>query len=130
MQMLRPRAALDTMEGLCWMLRKPKVPLKGHVAVLLALQARMFFEDVSTKQGRPHGTIGHPTGGDAQNLPSCRGGSVSDAGMFLDLWGSSAPLPGEAGIESFLGPGPTIIWQHCGPAGRRGVCRELSCCLN
>ncbi|CAM4634983.1 unnamed protein product [Caretta caretta] len=32
-QMLQPCAVLDTMEGLCWMLWKPKVPLKGHVAV-------------------------------------------------------------------------------------------------
>ncbi|CAM4527228.1 unnamed protein product [Lepidochelys kempii] len=44
-QMLRPCAVLDTMEGLCWMLRKPKVPLMGHIAIPLALQARMFFED-------------------------------------------------------------------------------------
>ncbi|XP_065435031.1 protein maestro-like [Chrysemys picta bellii] len=33
------------MEGLCWMLRDPKAPLKAHVAVPLALQARTFFED-------------------------------------------------------------------------------------
>ncbi|XP_039377109.1 protein maestro-like [Mauremys reevesii] len=40
-----PRAVVDAMEGLCWMLRDPKASLKAHVAVLLALQARMFFED-------------------------------------------------------------------------------------
>ncbi|XP_034642567.1 uncharacterized protein LOC117885358 isoform X1 [Trachemys scripta elegans] len=33
------------MEGLCWMLRDPKAPLKAHVAIPLALQARTFFED-------------------------------------------------------------------------------------
>ncbi|XP_039377103.1 protein maestro-like isoform X1 [Mauremys reevesii] len=40
-----PRAVLDAMEGLCWMLRDPKASLKAHVAVPLALQARTFFED-------------------------------------------------------------------------------------
>ncbi|CAM4533469.1 unnamed protein product [Lepidochelys kempii] len=40
-----PRAVLDAMEGLCWMLRDPKAPRKAHVAVSLALQARTFFED-------------------------------------------------------------------------------------
>ncbi|XP_044855769.1 maestro heat-like repeat-containing protein family member 1 [Mauremys mutica] len=32
-----PRVILDTMEGLCWMLRDPKAPLKVHVAVPLDL---------------------------------------------------------------------------------------------
>ncbi|CAM5090224.1 unnamed protein product [Natator depressus] len=58
-QMLRPRAVLDTMEGLCWMLRKPKVPLKGHVAVLLALQARTFFEDNSGLRQTSMELFGH-----------------------------------------------------------------------
>ncbi|XP_065436576.1 maestro heat-like repeat-containing protein family member 1, partial [Chrysemys picta bellii] len=40
-----PRTVLEAMEGLCWMLRDPKAPLKAHVAVPLALQARTFFED-------------------------------------------------------------------------------------
>ncbi|XP_065268106.1 maestro heat-like repeat-containing protein family member 1 [Emys orbicularis] len=40
-----PRTILEAMEGLCWMLRDPKAPLKAHVAVPLALQARTFFED-------------------------------------------------------------------------------------
>ncbi|XP_044861873.1 maestro heat-like repeat family member 5 isoform X3 [Mauremys mutica] len=35
-----PRAVLDAMEGLCWMLPDPKASLKAHVAVPLALQAR------------------------------------------------------------------------------------------
>ncbi|KAH1168596.1 hypothetical protein KIL84_013186 [Mauremys mutica] len=40
-----PCAILDATEGLCWMLRDPKAPLKAHVAVPLAMQARTFFED-------------------------------------------------------------------------------------
>ncbi|TFK01454.1 ankyrin repeat domain-containing protein 45 [Platysternon megacephalum] len=47
-----PRAILDTMEGLCWMLRDPKVPLKAHVTVPLALQARTFFEDENSSLRR------------------------------------------------------------------------------
>ncbi|TFK04209.1 ADP-ribosylation factor 6 [Platysternon megacephalum] len=39
-----PCTILEAMEGLCWMLRDPKAPLKAHVAVPLALQARTFFE--------------------------------------------------------------------------------------
>ncbi|KAG6923280.1 maestro heat-like repeat-containing protein family member 1, partial [Chelydra serpentina] len=48
-----PHAILDAMEGLCWLLRDPKAPLKACVAIPLALQARTCFEDVSRKQGRP-----------------------------------------------------------------------------
>ncbi|KAM7152500.1 protein maestro [Macrochelys suwanniensis] len=33
------------MEGLCWLLRNPKAPLKACVAIPLALQARTCFED-------------------------------------------------------------------------------------
>ncbi|XP_053898223.1 maestro heat-like repeat-containing protein family member 1 [Malaclemys terrapin pileata] len=40
-----PRTVLEAMEGLCWMLRDPKAPVKAQVAVPLALQARTFFED-------------------------------------------------------------------------------------
>ncbi|TFK08946.1 Disintegrin and metalloproteinase domain-containing protein 2 [Platysternon megacephalum] len=43
-----PRTVLEAMEGVCCMLQDPKAPLKAHVAVPLALQARMFFEDKNT----------------------------------------------------------------------------------
>ncbi|XP_039347272.1 maestro heat-like repeat-containing protein family member 1 isoform X5 [Mauremys reevesii] len=47
-----PCAILDATEGLCWMLRDPKAPLKAHVAVPLAMQARTFFEDENSSLRR------------------------------------------------------------------------------
>ncbi|KAM9124616.1 maestro heat-like repeat-containing protein family member 1 [Pangshura tecta] len=47
-----PCAILDATEGLCWMLRDPKAPLKAHVALPLAMQARTFFEDENSSLRR------------------------------------------------------------------------------
>ncbi|XP_039374533.1 maestro heat-like repeat-containing protein family member 1 isoform X7 [Mauremys reevesii] len=47
-----PCAILDATEGLCWMLRDPKAPLKAHVAIPLAMQARTFFEDENSSLRR------------------------------------------------------------------------------
>ncbi|XP_074925162.1 protein maestro-like [Chelonoidis abingdonii] len=47
-----PCTILDAMEGLCWMLRDPKAPLKAYDAVPLAMQARTFFEDENSSLRR------------------------------------------------------------------------------